>query len=103
MIVSGVAGAFFLRRQGGLREKQTWGRAARLVVLGTDCDPRELGRGVSEGKGAGCEERIGPATATGAGEAADPGKVAALLKKKMSSEDAGSQGDRLGVMPARPL
>jgi hypothetical protein len=40
----GVAGAFFLRRQGRLREKRNRGRAAELVLFCTDCDRREAWR-----------------------------------------------------------
>jgi len=59
LIVSGAAGAFFLRRQGRLREKQTWGRAARLVFLGTDRDRQGPGRGAGEGTGAGYSMSVG--------------------------------------------
>lgn len=104
MIASGLVGACFFCDDGdGCAISRTGGAPRGWWVFAQTAIAGKPAGAAGEGPESGCEEGIGPETATGAGEAADPGKVAALLKKKMSSEDAGSQGDRLGVMPARPL
>ena len=78
MIVSVEAGVFFCDDGDGCAGSRTGGAPHGWQTRAQAAIARSRAEGGGEGKSAGCKEGIGPAMATGAGEAVDPGKVAAL-------------------------